>query len=413
MFSHLKKLVVKNWPKIILLALLLVLAILILIWFLIPEVPLANPFLAASNLWENNTKQVLGKTTPLENPKKVWGFLPYWNLNNTSIQPEVNSLIYFSLTIDGKGNVITKQDGGAEPGYHKLEDDQLFKLVKEANPKNKTFQVSFTQFNNDDIYNFLTHQENWQNFLTSIDALLIAYPIDGINIDIEYTGEISDQLRQDFVGFMGTLQKHLKTKYQGVSLSIDMYSSAASKNLIWDVKAISEQVDYIIIMAYDYYRRSSPQAGPVAPLFDSNEAEDDISHHLKNFIEAAPREKLILGIPFYGYEWQTTDAASKANTYPGTGSTATYKRVKELMNERNKINLTEHWDNYALSPFLTYQETSPSGEKSIYVVYYENHKSLAYKLDYVNQLDLAGIAIWALGYEGQERDLWQTIREKL
>lgn len=399
-----------NWPLIILVILAFILISLLVIWYLIPEVPLESPFLAINNLQEG---KVLSATKDANSDKKIWGFLPYWNLNDTTIQPEINGLIYFSLSIDHKGNVITRQDGGAEPGYHKLEDDQLFKLVKQANPQNKTFQVSFTQFNNDDINNFLKNEDHWQNFIQSVDALLIAYPIDGINIDIEYTGEISDKLRQNFVNFITALNTHLKTKYQGVTLSIDMYSSAASKDLIWDVKAIGEQVDYIVIMAYDYYRRSSTQAGPVAPLFDNNDEEDDISHHLKNFIEVVPREKLVLGIPFYGYEWQTTQAASKANTYPGTGSTATYKRVKELMTQRSSLNLTEHWDNYALSPFLTYEEIGDTGEREIYVVYYENHKSLAYKLDYVNQLDLAGIAIWALGYEGEERDLWQAIREKL
>jgi len=30
-------------------------------------------------------------------------------------------------------------------------------------------------------------------------------------------------------------------------------------------------------------------------------------------------------------------------------------------------------------------------------------------MEYVRQLDLAGIAIWALGYEGQTRELWDVV----
>ena len=47
------------------------------------------------------------------------------------------------------------------------------------------------------------------------------------------------------------------------------------------------------------------------------------------------------------------------------------------------------------------------------VIYYESPRSIAYKLDYVNQLDLGGIAIWALGYEGEGRDLWEVIGNKV
>jgi spore germination protein YaaH len=48
-----------------------------------------------------------------------------------------------------------------------------------------------------------------------------------------------------------------------------------------------------------------------------------------------------------------------------------------------------------------------------YVVYFENSRSLSYKLDYVNQLNLGGIAIWALGYEGDSRELWDVVNRKL
>ena len=55
----------------------------------------------------------------------------------------------------------------------------------------------------------------------------------------------------------------------------------------------------------------------------------------------------------------------------------------------------------------------PIAYKEIFVLYYENSRSLSYKLDLVNQLDLAGVAIWALGYEGDSRELWETIGRKL
>lgn len=382
------------------------------IWLLAPDLPLISP-LSEITTFRFIMPIIKKVSTEPANKKIIMGFLPYWNLKHTTIQPEITQLIYFSLTIDGQGKIITKQDGGGEPGYTKLNSDELLTLAEQVSPQSKKFSLAFTQFNNSDIVSFLNKTEHWQNFFTSLDSILLAYPIDGINIDIEYSGEVNEQLRQNFVGFMKNLRHHLNSKYQHIELSIDMYSSAGAKYLIWDVEAIAKQVDYIIVMAYDYHRRSSTQAGPVAPLFDQNNLEGDINSHLKAFTDLVPRNKIVFGIPFYGYGWQTTSRDNRAHTYPGTGFTVTYKRAKELMNDRQKLKLLEHWDNYALSPYLTYQREDEQGELKNYVVFYENPRSLAYKLDYVNQLDLAGIAIWALGYEGEERELWEVIREKM
>jgi spore germination protein YaaH len=162
-------------------------------------------------------------------------------------------------------------------------------------------------------------------------------------------------------------------------------------------------------MAYDFHRSSSTVAGPVAPLFGGKkEWDSDISEHLQAFLDSVPSEKILLGIPFYGYEWQTTSREAQAHTFPESGSTASFKRVQNLLQEKETLKVQEHWNEAALSPYISYEE---DGE--IYVVYYENSRSISYKLDFVNQLDLAGVAIWALGYEGDSRELWDVINRKI
>jgi spore germination protein YaaH len=123
-------------------------------------------------------------------------------------------------------------------------------------------------------------------------------------------------------------------------------------------------------------------------------------------------------VPCYGYEWQTTTSDPQAHTFPNSGSTASFKRVQALLQaaqnpeelelDQNITNIEQHWNQDALSPYLTYQLND-----KLFVLYYENSRSLSYKLDFVNQLDLAGIAIWALGYEGSSRELWDVINRKL
>jgi spore germination protein YaaH len=209
--------------------------------------------------------------------------------------------------------------------------------------------------------------------------------------------------------FIAQLRSHLDSRYENIELSIDMYAGASSNQSIWDIEAIAPHVDYIIVMAYDFHRRSSPQAGPVAPLFGGKELWDsDINQHLQEFLKMVPAEKILLGIPFYGYEWQTTNRDAQSHTFPDTGSTAQIGRVKELLARKDELKVEEGWNEQALSPYLSYVENGDT-----YVIYYENSRSISYKLDYVNQLDLGGVAIWALGYEGNSRELWDVINRKV
>lgn len=341
--------------------------------------------------------------------KVVYGFLPYWNINKTALHPELTHLAYFGLEIGADGNIITQNDQGTEPGFSKLKSEIFFQLVEGRPDQQTKTELVLIQFNNDDIVSLLSSERAQQQLLENIDALLLAYPFSGINIDIEYSGKVTNYLRERMTVLVTTINHHLDSKYDKVELSIDMYASAAESNSIWDVEKISPQVDYIIIMAYDFHRRSSAVAGPVAPIFGGKTLWDsDINYHLKEFTKLADKNKLLLGVPFYGYEWQTTSDDPQALTIPNTGVTASYQRIQEVLEKKEELGVQEHWNEDALSPYLVYEENSIT-----HIIYYDNSRSLSYKLDFVNQLNLKGIAIWALGYEGDYRELWDIIERKL
>jgi spore germination protein len=389
----------KRWLLSLIVAIAALAAVVLWAW----DAPLLSPLVEGSVF-----RFITPPTTPNKN-KVVYGFLPYWNVSKVTLQPELTHLSYFSLAIAGDGTFITREADYQEPGYNKLQSDTFQELASQTQANGGKVELVLTQFNNDDIVSLLSSPAAHQQLIKSIDNVLLAYPISGINIDIEYTGEVTPALQKNLTTMMQTLNQHLDKKYNHVQLSIDLYPSASNNNNIWDIGPLANEVDYLIIMAYDFHRRSSSQAGPVAPLFGGKKYWDsDISEHLKKFLKVVPPEKILLGIPFYGYEWQTTSTNSQALTFPDTGSTASFERVQELLTRSSELNLSEKWNEEALSPYLSYSESGQT-----FVVYYENSRSISYKLDYVNQLDLGGIAIWALGYEGDSRELWDVIRTKL
>lgn len=394
-----------KFKLIMLSAITIVLTAVFTIWYLW-EVPLLSPLSSLSNF--QFLPAVLNKQT--QQQRIVYGFLPYWNLDTVSIQPELTHLSYFGLNIGADGTIRTKtEDGNLHPGYDKLDSDKLMELSHQVGNNGDQVELVLIQFESETIRQIINNPEAHQNLILSLDSILLAYPISGINIDIEYLGEVNDELRSNFVKLIAKLDQHLETKYDHVTLSIDMYATAASSNQIWDVEAIGQYVDYIVVMAYDFHRRSSIQAGPVAPLFGGKDLWDtDINQNLREFLLKVPREKILLGIPFYGYEWQVESRSAQSNTYPDSGRTASYERVQEILEQADQLQVEVNWDDTALCPYLSYVE---DGE--VYMIYYENPTSLSYKLEYVNQLDLAGIAIWALGYEGSTRELWDEVGKRM
>lgn len=366
--------------------------------------PLTSPLTSASAFRFFRDAQVVN-----QKPHVVYGFLPYWNLKKVTLQPELTQVGYFGLGIMADGNLQLREPGAQTPGYTGLQSEELLDIAQQLEARGGRLELVFTQFNGDDITAFLNSPKAQEQFLSVLDTIILAYPISGVNIDIEPTGvAITPQLRANFVTFMTKLRQHLDTTYDRVPLTIDVYASASNNEQIWDIPRLAEVVDYIIIMAYDYHRRSSVQAGPVAPIFGGEKLWDsDISQHLRTFVKLVPSEKLLLGMPFYGYEWQTTDQSSQSPTYPDTGATATLARVADILSRKEELQVQEHWNDQALAPYLSYKE-----EGKTYIIYYENPRSISYKLDLVNQLDLGGIAIWALGYEGEDRVLWDVINQK-
>lgn len=378
--------------------LLISLLVLVLVW-LLADIPLFSPF--STELKPKNN---------LSASKKIYGFLPYWNLNDVVIQPELTDLAYFSLTINEDGSLKTTEENNLDPGFYKIQSDKFAQIQSSLLATNKKTHVVLSLFENNKIESFLSSTDAQTKFFAELDSLLLAYPFAGVNLDIEYIGETNQELRNKYTQLVKNLHNHLKTKYQNkIELSLDTYAAASKKNMIWEIKELHPYVDYLIVMAYDFNKSSSPQAGPVAPLLNKTEFfQESIHSYLLEFAKKVPTDKILLGIPFYGYEWQTTTREPQAFTIPKTGATASYKRIKELLSQKEELQLEEHWDENTLEPYLTYVE-----DDKFFTIYYENAKSLSYKLDYVNQLNLGGIAIWSLGYEGTDREFWDIIQQLL
>jgi len=361
---------------------------------------------------------------PTARPQKVvYGFFPYWNLKYSD-QLNVHSLThfaYFGIDLNDDGTIKRYENPGElEPGYHKLDSDEFITLKNQLSLLRIQNILVVRAMQADQIESILTNQAYFNAALRSIMQVAVDHHFQGINIDFEYVGVPSDKLRDSFTHFTRSLSQTCKINIPYCHVSLDVFADSAHKRRIYDLAALAPHIDHLIVMAYDYYRPSSTSAGPVAPLrgacntavrspkSDDTCLEYDVVSSIADITAQVPSDKVLLGIPFYGYQWRTADDAFLSNTFQGSGGLATYRRIQELLVDPEVASLSARWSDSTLSPYLVFQE-----DGATYQIHYEDENSLKLKLDLVSQADLGGIAIWALGYETPYNQLWSTIQNYL
>lgn len=384
-----------------------------------------NPLLSPLSNLVNPIGEILGLNRKHPN-KIIYGFLPFWNINESDNfrYHLLTHVAYFGLDYNEDGTIHTlSADRTTEPGWNKLSSpqaSQVFRSTKSAGGKTTIVMRAMTQSLIESIVNNPKHR---QQVVDSTMEVFETRSFDGINIDFEYVGTPDNKTRDNFSQLVKELSLACKTKHPGCEVSIDVFADSARTNRLWDYAKITPYLDHIIIMAYDFYRPVSNQAGPVAPLRGVCSAsakkqpyclDYDVAQTIADFTKIIPAEKIILGVPYYGYQWQTATKNFLSNTYEDSGSTATYKRIQELITDYNSksdnsvLGLSTNWDDTTLTPWLSFTDA----RGAIQQIHYEDERSLSLKYDLVNQSNIAGIAIWALGYDGDWPQLWQLLQQK-
>lgn len=339
------------------------------------------------------------ETAPNEKKKVILGFLPFWNIKyESSIRyHQLTDIAFFGLDVAPDGTIKTKtKDGFEEPGWTAYQSASFGAIVRKAHDRNSRIILTLRAFDNNTIESIVLNKKKQDTLIAETIEILKLKSLDGVNIDFEYVGSPPKNVRDKFTEFVQKFHADCSQLTSHCSLSIDTYADAATEHRLWDISALVPFVDHIVVMAYDFTRPSSDYSGPVAPL-------DQIKEAIQSFLSMVPSEKILLGVPYYGYEWPTYSKEPISKT-KDVGYIATYKRIKELVTDPGSI---LGWDNKSFTPYVI---STSSGKTS--QIFYDDTRSLSLKYDFVNEANLGGIAIWALGYDSPNAELWGLLQEK-
>ncbi len=212
-------------------------------------------------------------------------------------------------------------------------------------------------------------------------AAVSAKSLDGVNFDFEGEGSAD---RAGLTALITHVSAALHATDPHWQVSMATYASAAGDpGSFYDVAALAPAVDAFFVMAYDMNDPAQPS--PTAPLLAGNGYTD--LQALREFTAVVPAQKIILGVPFYGYDWPTTNGSSTAQA---TGGEAPLSDAV--------ISTSGHptyWDPVTQTAWTSYLVGTQWHE-----TYFDDPTSLALKAELASLFHIAGVGIWALGMDG-------------
>ena len=230
-------------------------------------------------------------------------------------------------------------------------------------------------FNNQLIKVIVENLEIQQKVINSLFDTVQERGYAGVSVDFEY---ILPQDRIPFAEFVGRLRDAMHEGGYRVSVAVAPKTSAGQKGLLYegmDYRLLGENADTVFLMTYEWgYTYGPPMA--VAPIKKVREV-------VEYAVTEIPPEKLILGIPNYGYDWQLPYERGLT-------------RALTIGNEEAPVIAAENgaeiqFSENSMSPWFTYTKSGMAHE-----VWFEDVRSIEAKLALAREYGLFGVGYWNL-----------------
>lgn len=211
--------------------------------------------------------------------------------------------------------------------------------------------------------------------LDNVEATLKSKNYYGLAIDFEY---IPPEDREKYNQFVEKAAARLRPQGYIVTTALAPKTSAGQPGLLYeahDYPVHGRLVDYVILMTYEWgYTYGPPLA--VAPV-------NQVRRVLNYAVQEIPSEKILMGMPNYGYDWTLPYAQ-------GTAARTLSNSAAVALAAREGANI--QFDPVSQAPFFYYYDNS--GRR--HVVWFDDARSIEARLRLVSQYNLGGVSYWTV-----------------
>ena len=198
----------------------------------------------------------------------------------------------------------------------------------------------------------------------------------GVDVDFEFVPPAERELYADFVN---RLRQRLNASGYVVIVALAPKTSDEQAGLLYeahDYSALGNAANAVFLMTYEWgYTYGEPMA--VAPIPQVREVLDYA-------VTRIPSEKILMGIPLYGYDWPLPYQKGQTRA----------RSISPLyaVDLARRYGAAISYDSVAQAPHFDY--TAENGQK--HTVWFEDARSMEAKLKLVNEYTLAGVGYWNL-----------------
>lgn len=260
-----------------------------------------------------------------------------------------------------------------------INDEPLIEAARAANVAPLMVITNLEQgggFSSDVARSILTNNEVQETLINNVIQTLRAKNYYGLDIDFEY---VYPGDRENYNNFLRKVVSRLRPLGYSVTTALAPKTSADQKGVLYeahDYPVHGALTKHVIPMTYEWgYTYGPPLA--VAPI-------NEVRKVLNYAVTAIPRQKILMGIPNYGYDWTlpyVKGTAAKTLSNPGAVDLAAKERAAIQFDQKSK------------APFFYYYDDKGKRHE----VWFEDARSTEAKLKLANEYNLGGVSYWTIG----------------
>lgn len=303
-------------------------------------------------------------------PNSVFGaWVPTWDQDR---------VLYSLATASGKLKTIS-------PVWYIVDENKIIKPIEKgkkvqiqqlASKNNITLiPTVFNEFNRKRIIDLLSDKSSYEKAINELLQIAKKENYGGWDIDFE---ELNFEDKDMFSKFIEDLSVILHKNNLKLSVSVHVQTGnndrPAARAQDW--AKLSKSADFIRIMAYDYHNAKT-SSGAVTPI---DKYKQVIEYALKNI----PEEKIVMGLPLYGYSWGADNIFSLE-----------YQNAQDFIKKFNG----------------SFERDATSSELIGYyagrVMWVEDSESIIFKINIAREYGIYQFYFWRLG--GEDYELWSRL----
>ncbi len=289
--------------------------------------------------------------------------------------------------------------------------------LKKTNPNLKVLYSIGGWVWSDKFSHVAAYQETREQFAISSVKLMKKHGFDGVDLDWEYPGQRAEDNafrpsdKENFTLLLAEIRKQLNkiSKTNGANYLLTIATGADQAYINYtDLGKAHEYLDFINVMCYDYYHGWHFQTGHHANLYPSNKerfkgnsGQEAINRHIK---EGVPANKLVMGIPFYGRQWEKV-ALGNDGLYQNAMSSGIIVPYWDIVEKLKSAKYKKLYDDSAKASYLW------NAQDSIFISW-ETPKEIRLKTEYIKQNGLGGAMFWEYSLD-KDQELLNTLFENM